>query len=955
MSARQRISRPSELETPMDFEFTSRPSSFSKPVWASGGEDPSTPRKRPLADANTPAPAFPAPPHTPTYSSFGAHSNVPFLFQQPVPQSPHTPAWVPPPHFSPAKAFPQPDIKDVDMAELSPPKASQSLPVKEVKKEVESGDGDGDRTVALGAMRRVFRSRQKARDRSRLRRGRSRSGEVDDSDEDEDSDDEGRVTPLTQNTSNHYTLNMPGPAPPQSDLPYVLLGYLQFFFNLSLILVFLYLLVQFILTVQRDVEQRISEYSMDIVQEIAQCALHFKTNLCATNPIPAMMRQCAAWETCMNRDPSKVGRARIFTLTSLAFLTAFINALLSLYRSKINPATHAQPVHHPIQTFPIAPPNTPYANHHHYLSPPPEWSKSWSVVFMWRSCTETYMPVKRLRQSSIGIDCVGQYCCSRMNSPGAPGLGLKNEDPAWLEKMFESRRPFSESFGKRSQGSDFGPRFLQAPVRRGKGSIAALLSKRSTDARERLPFHIHSHGALITGPLGLVPFPENICHKSEIRSVKLSRLLVIAVSDRNGAPKWTISTYIKADRRSQEDVAGVTFGKSVSKNGLVPLLYLTTYAGEHSDSATSRWKSCRTSLVDIEMATLQCFSHRRANSARIHIGVNCYNEAGCGRWLVSAEEWCFTQQIQVRSGAGHSAYLGWHIRQHRDSPSGGYAGHVQMFNAPDSDIRVFILSTRAGGLGLNLQTADTVIMNNLIDDSFDSDWNPHADLQAQDRAHRIGQTKVVRILRFITEKSVEESMFQRARYKLDIDDKVIQAGRFDNKSTQEEQEQFLRSILENDQAEENEEAGDMSDEEINELIARSEEEEQIFRDIDIQRDRYPACGSSSEYDQYASRVLYRSGKLTNRLINGRMYLVNSLSVRLTADIPRAPSSQQAPALAIKYGIKSRYLANKLMCCHFKMAFAWNHRGKATANVQLLEQECSRVYDAAAQTTMRTIG
>ena len=74
---------------------------------------------------------------------------------------------------------------------------------------------------------------------------------------------------------------------------------------------------------------------------------------------------------------------------------------------------------------------------------------------------------------------------------------------------------------------------------------------------------------------------------------------------------------------------------------------------------------------------------------------------------------------------------------------------------------------------------------------FDSDWNPHADLQAQDRAHRIGQTKAVLILRFITEKSVEEAMYQRARYKLDIDDKVIQAGRFDNKSTQEEQEEFL--------------------------------------------------------------------------------------------------------------------------------------------------------------------
>lgn len=67
-------------------------------------------------------------------------------------------------------------------------------------------------------------------------------------------------------------------------------------------------------------------------------------------------------------------------------------------------------------------------------------------------------------------------------------------------------------------------------------------------------------------------------------------------------------------------------------------------------------------------------------------------------------------------------------------------------------------------------------------------------MQAQDRAHRIGQTKAVRILRFITEKSVEEAMYARARYKLDIDDKVIQAGRFDNKSTVEEQEEFLVSV-----------------------------------------------------------------------------------------------------------------------------------------------------------------
>ncbi|CAK5265000.1 unnamed protein product [Mycena citricolor] len=157
------------------------------------------------------------------------------------------------------------------------------------------------------------------------------------------------------------------------------------------------------------------------------------------------------------------------------------------------------------------------------------------------------------------------------------------------------------------------------------------------------------------------------------------------------------------------------------------------------------------------------------------------------------------------------------------------ANFVQLFNGSE-EYKVFILSTRAGGLGLNLQTADTVII-------FDSDWNPHADLQAQDRAHRIGQTKAVLILRFITEKSVEEAMYQRARYKLDIDDKVIQAGRFDNKSTQEEQEEFLRSILDADQEEENEEAGDMNDQELNILLARSEEEGEIFRQMDSQRER----------------------------------------------------------------------------------------------------------------------
>ncbi|KAJ2914877.1 hypothetical protein MD484_g5545, partial [Candolleomyces efflorescens] len=176
--------------------------------------------------------------------------------------------------------------------------------------------------------------------------------------------------------------------------------------------------------------------------------------------------------------------------------------------------------------------------------------------------------------------------------------------------------------------------------------------------------------------------------------------------------------------------------------------------------------------------------------------------------------------------------MGWkYLRLDGGTKTEERASFVQLFNQKDSEYKVFILSTRAGGLGLNLQTADTVII-------FDSDWNPHADLQAQDRAHRIGQTKAVLILRFITEKSVEEAMYQRARYKLDIDDKVIQAGRFDNKSTQEEQEEFLRSILEADQEEEeNEEAGDMNDDELNELLARTDDEARVFRELDLKRER----------------------------------------------------------------------------------------------------------------------
>ena len=69
------------------------------------------------------------------------------------------------------------------------------------------------------------------------------------------------------------------------------------------------------------------------------------------------------------------------------------------------------------------------------------------------------------------------------------------------------------------------------------------------------------------------------------------------------------------------------------------------------------------------------------------------------------------------------------------------------------------------------------------------------DLQAQDRAHRIGQKNEVRVLRLMTVNSVEERILAAARYKLNVDEKVIQAGKFDQKSTSAERKQFLQQLL----------------------------------------------------------------------------------------------------------------------------------------------------------------
>lgn len=95
---------------------------------------------------------------------------------------------------------------------------------------------------------------------------------------------------------------------------------------------------------------------------------------------------------------------------------------------------------------------------------------------------------------------------------------------------------------------------------------------------------------------------------------------------------------------------------------------------------------------------------------------------------------------------------------------------MERFNE-DKRIFVFILSTRSGGVGINLTGADTVIF-------YDSDWNPTCDAQAQDRCHRIGQTRDVHIYRLISEKTIEENILKKANQKRLLGDLAIEGGNF---------------------------------------------------------------------------------------------------------------------------------------------------------------------------------
>ena len=149
---------------------------------------------------------------------------------------------------------------------------------------------------------------------------------------------------------------------------------------------------------------------------------------------------------------------------------------------------------------------------------------------------------------------------------------------------------------------------------------------------------------------------------------------------------------------------------------------------------------------------------------------------------------------------------------------------IRAFNT-DKNFKIFLLSTRAGGQGINLTAADTVIL-------FDSDWNPQQDLQAQDRAHRIGQTRPVIVYRLATKGTVEQTLLEKADGKRRLEKLVIQKGKFksllDTRRDKGEEDDLARMLGEEADSEKFEVEGEsegkkvLSDEDLRVLTDRSE-------------------------------------------------------------------------------------------------------------------------------------
>eukprot|EP01018_Ginkgo_biloba_P025603 Gb_06567 [translate_table: standard] len=183
------------------------------------------------------------------------------------------------------------------------------------------------------------------------------------------------------------------------------------------------------------------------------------------------------------------------------------------------------------------------------------------------------------------------------------------------------------------------------------------------------------------------------------------------------------------------------------------------------------------------------------------------------------------------------------------------ARQIKDFNDPSSNLNVFLLSTRAGGLGINLTSADTCII-------YDSDWNPQMDLQAMDRCHRIGQTRPVHVYRLCTAHSVECRMLKVAFGKLKLEHVVIEKGQFCQERTNSNivKESDLLALLQQERDEEEEfvQSEEISEPNLLRLLDRSDMKQDSAEDLKDKSNAFPLKGPGWE-------VVARTGQVGSML------------------------------------------------------------------------------------------
>ncbi|KAK2802915.1 hypothetical protein FQN51_004178 [Onygenales sp. PD_10] len=328
-------------EAPMDFEWQTRaPGDATSPFYQLAMQHETQQRKRPHSIFDSPV--------KPSTPALREPSSQPFLFSQTrhASTAPRnsifmTPRTKPEVDFSSGAEFSSPDNADNDETPEKPGKADRRNSLWGMYGRFAPSPGRGEigrsNKFSNVAVRRVHKRRRRDRE---IDKQLQRVG--DDSDRPSSSEGPRQNSQHSQRTQH----SDPQPQPHPHEIPFfsrlftfleshphiprILSYYAQFAFNLILAFLTLYIIVAFLLAIQADVERASEEVSADILAEMAVCAKNYMENRCSGDDgrrLPALEAVCENWERCMNRDPAKVGRAKVSAQTLAEIFNGFIEPI----------------------------------------------------------------------------------------------------------------------------------------------------------------------------------------------------------------------------------------------------------------------------------------------------------------------------------------------------------------------------------------------------------------------------------------------------------------------------------------------------------------------------------------------------------------------------------------------------------------------------------------------------